>query len=255
MEGGSAFNLHSGTIGEEKHNKITKLLTFYLDSKLRFKKDLDSKDIATIHYKIADDKELKELFDTLQKEFLKEEMNTINDCCLSHSEALLEMKWIQEQLKDTDKVGYVYTNGVNLSNKHAEVAVITKTDFIKPVTWYVDPSQRLLPNEKSSPSVRLDSKVIYNNDSQNLPCPQSSNYGCGSLGINYLKQLLKNDGELLEKYSLKFPYYDDKGETSWFFFPPPHVLRYSQSGNYNKIIATMLNDASSNNWSVLTRLN
>lgn len=170
----------------------------------------------------------------------------VADYNLTPHEVGQEIAWIQKNLKEDQCVGYVFTNGNTHREAHFEVIIISKTMIIKPVTWHQVEDDRKLIHSKHAvkgipwAELPLNSPLVLKTDlnASKLPGPQADPSGCGTLGFLYLKELLKEDQNQLQAYTLRFPLEDG----SWLFFPSPHVLRYSQSQQYNDLVATMLLD-------------
>jgi hypothetical protein len=153
-----------------------------------------------------------------------------NNICLSETKAKEEMLCIQGMLDENSVVGYVYTNGVQHSGRHFEIFIITPEEIIKPVHWNTEDYLVLDDTDYASVPKKLE-KVV---------CPQADDRGCGTLGMSYLKELLKNNANQLREYTLTFFYIDNEGKKQKYFLPSPHVLRYSQSSRYNEAIRDLL---------------
>lgn len=71
--------------------------------------------------------------------------------------------------------------------------------------------------------------------------PQADGDGCATLGWLYLKELLKNNLDQLNNFSLIIPVYTNAHQDKplYLFVPSPQVLRYSQSELYNKVICAL----------------
>ena len=185
-----------------------------------------------------------------------------------------EIKYIQAQLKDGEWVGYIMLNDAYnyplCDRTHLDIVVIAKDKIIKPLSWIVEEVYEL--SEKDLPAMY---KMVLNLNSfspldkasckflrtvknpRGFILPQLGNIVCGTLIILYLKELLKENARQLEKFTLIFSYYAYKNEDEYFseynpdeenllhkkinlFFPPPCVLRYSESSLYNAVITNML---------------
>ncbi len=71
---------------------------------------------------------------------------------------------------------------------------------------------------------------------------QEGPVGCGTLGMSYLKQYLKDDAKQLNECSLLVDF-QHHGKTTHFHLPSAQVLKYSQSDLYAKVIrATVAGD-------------
>ncbi|MFT4058703.1 MAG: hypothetical protein QM652_04045 [Legionella sp.] len=192
--------------------------------------------------------EFKFLFDEsiicYQKEFKK----ILENKGLSRESIPREIEFIQKELKENEIVGYFFTNGNVLDQDHFEVLIITSSKIIKPINWGKQVNQ-------SGIKKALDTEDItdlYFTNTQDFilkegwkslekqPLAQAGVDECGTLGLMYLKELLKNDSYQLNNYCKIFAFYNEKGEVVNFFLPSPHVLRYSQSSFYNKVIEAIL---------------
>jgi hypothetical protein len=89
-------------------------------------------------------------------------------------------------------------------------------------------------------------KFIIPNLNRRFVSPQAGDTECGTLGILYLKELLKNGGDQLNNLSLRFPLSEKvlsgKDSVNRFLFPAPQALRYSQSSFYNEVLLAMLEE-------------
>lgn len=193
-------------------------------------------------------KKIKEYLDSLIQAYQREEKyniaKAIANTALSLEEAWEEVRYIQQTLKKAETVGYIYTNGANTQLRHFEVVIITSETIIKPINWYQSIySKTFHPlNVEEMAEVKLDSQAILNSGLAKIPSAQSDKLACGTLGFMYAKELLKDNARQLKEFTLRIPYYDTEGNQSWFFYPSPQVLRYSQSLTYNKLLLQMLVD-------------
>jgi hypothetical protein len=69
--------------------------------------------------------------------------------------------------------------------------------------------------------------------------PQAGSIGCGTLGLSYLKQYLKDDAKQLNEGSLLVDVQLD-GEAVNFHLPSAQVLKYSQSDLYAKLMRAIV---------------
>lgn len=192
---------------------------------------------------------------------------------LSFNEALLEISSIQNLMKPGELVGYVYTSGRVLYEKtiHFEVLIITHDLIIKPIIWTASRDYQITLENYSQkilyatadvsnffhielPKQVFDNKVCETSPTElsdattgtspaNKPyiLPQAAGtITCATLGMIYLKELLKDDCKQLKELSLIIPYYNTKGIKLNLFIPPPQVLRYSHSTKYNLAIKAMV---------------
>lgn len=143
-------------------------------------------------------------------------------------------------------IGYVFTNGHTKYADHVEGLILSKTSVIRPVDWHVKKTlygiKFLLDPEKFVDSILRDFvSATRLTNSVSIPYAQASEIECAALTVSYLKELLRVGLE----GALTIPYYKFS-ERSNFFFPPPEVLRYSQSRAFNKVIKAMLDDSEQN---------
>lgn len=181
----------------------------------------------------------------------------------AHDIGYKDLLSIQQELNDNMYVGYIWDNTKScLENivaykengaqeldikTHEEAFIVTREFIIKPLIWQISEESHVLDitklKNKKVATTNLSDFTRLNgfDDSHNyIINPQAGIYECGSLCFAYLKNYLKNNGEQVKKYTLIIPYYKNE-ILKYFFFPSPHVLRYSQSSLYNKLVLTMIN--------------
>lgn len=246
LGGPHSHPLHRWDIGEENYSLIKKELAFFMGQQGDgLKANLTEDDWKKINNIIKKNAQLKVLFDSLAEKYvqflIEKSEPEIKNACLSHDQAWEEMAAIQKTLKKNETVGYVYTNGNAMNRAHFEVVLISQTQVVKPISWHEAPGSIHQSQDQLLAEVNLRSPVIYEGE---LPRAQSDSFSCGTLGLLYLKELLKNDGAQRHAYTLNFQFYDEHGVIQRFFYPSPHVLRYSQSSKYNQLIEAMLVDSS-----------
>jgi hypothetical protein len=170
----------------------------------------------------------------IQQKYITYLETLLADVSLSYTEVWSEINDIKKSLKDNESVGYVFTNSHRVKTDHFESIVITKSGIIEPIffSFYAGSEKSLY---------KPDNFVVSHPIGMS---PQSDLQSCGTLSVLYLKELLKDNAEQLNKFCLKFSYYKE-GEfgLSHGLIPSPHVLRYSQSEKYNKGLQKMLDDA------------
>lgn len=165
------------------------------------------------------------------------------------------LRKIQTALQEGQSVGYIHTYGYQPSDRcHVECFIITKAQIIKPVEWRMNPQlmdQRITSIELNQYSGAPTATTnIADFGSTALPQARQDIFACGSLGIAYLKQLLKYDAQQLRYLCLCIPYFAQHGEQGeklqYLFIPSPQVLRYSESQLYNLTLqALVMEDANS----------
>ncbi|KTD49115.1 hypothetical protein Lrub_1466 [Legionella rubrilucens] len=185
-----------------------------------------------------------------------------NSVCLNKSQAIDEVKSIQKSLSDDEVVAYFFTNNRCKGTAHFETLLIKRDSIVKPVHWFLHESNMFESTDFDkffitdlSPFVtftlsKKDVEGGFDEDPMKRLQPQVDSDSCGTLGILYLKELLKNNSEQLREYSFVASLYSDKNDfgsidegrsyKSLLFFPSPHVLRYSQSRLYNSILLAMV---------------
>lgn len=256
------FSLHHIHIGREVYDL---LLTFLETQSLSIpneaavlRSDLTDDDLESIHQFVNKNALVQRVLDELIQRYLqyceKNLERELANCGLLYPEAWQEINYLQNRLTEHEALGYVYTGGHNQNTTHMEMLIITKNAVIKPISWYqMIPIATLnrshafdlsLGKNTRVCQVDLYSEVVLKTD-EAIPCAQGDKTSCAVLGFKYLKELLKNNQEQLKEYSLQFPFYDEKEELTWFFYPSPQVLRYSQSGIFNHLIRCMLTDTTS----------
>lgn len=171
---------------------------------------------------------------------------TLIDICLTKSECVEEMKLLQITNEEKEAIGYIHTNNHRSVGGHFEVFIITRDSIIKPLDW---PSlkSRAISNQALNFYYPYLGLPLFKKISPSCttPCAQTQTLECGTLGMMYLKELLKDNARQLREFTLQIPYLSSDRDMLFFFFPSPHVLRYSQSNRFNKIIEAMLLDGDS----------
>ncbi|MFI4919365.1 MAG: hypothetical protein ACHP65_07395 [Legionellales bacterium] len=149
---------------------------------------------------------------------------------------LREILSIQQTLDEHQYVGYLFTGGRTKGHGHFECCIIGKDRIIKPVYWNGDAVQ-LKPSEFA-----VDYSTNMYDFCGLFSYPQAGTSECGSLSLAYLKNLLKNNSDQINNWTLCIPYYSafNRSNPQYFFLPSPQVLRYSQSNAYNELFVTML---------------
>lgn len=169
--------------------------------------------------------------------------------CLTKKEALQEMNQIQEQLrkeKKDNKIVYLFTNGVNEGQKHFEIFIITRHYILKPVHWNLDDTNSIVSPNELNTMFHTDLKCFISPTTKTQQ-PQADRVSCGTLGLLYVKELLKNDEDQLNRLTLVFSAYRLKNqfqahELIHIFFPSPQTLRYTQNSFHNLILRAMMED-------------
>ena len=237
------------------YNKTKKQIAAFLDADRDIKKNLTPKQMlelnqicANLPYTKPDYENpsilisMKSMLDNDIKETIKHKEKLLITICLTKEQAKQEILNIQKHLEDDEPVGYIFTNKDNEHASHFEFLIITQDNIIKPVMWNTWAS--LSFTNEDFPNMILSTVkpfIAYNGSHQGgTPIPQGGPIECGTLGLLYLKELLKNSEKQLNQFALQVPYYNDIDALSYLFFPSPNVLRYSQSSLYNTILKTAL---------------
>lgn len=163
-----------------------------------------------------------------------------------------EMKQIRDQLQPGDRVGYVYTSGnspdghISEPSQHFEFFILTKYSISKPISWnseikikaaHLPHCARKFIDSDFSPFIQ-----VWESDGTpgSVPKHQASLFGCGTLGLACLKELLRDNARLLEENLISFVHCDEIGLKHFYMIPPPQLLRYAQSGVFTQIINAMV---------------
>lgn len=234
-------------IAQMKHTKLKSfLMKNGFSDAVTLMPNLSADNIKSINDFISLDAELKENIESEIQEYIvsKNRFYSRNSqtgeirCTLTDEDAWEEVKLIQGRLQDNEIVGYVYTNQTAIEARHFEVILISRHMIIKPITWGNQYASFTLRADRRSSSVCWDEGNFVKTSFSlgPYPCPQKDRAACGTLGMLYLKELLKEQASQLHEYTLNLPFYDQDGNLNYFFFPSPHVLRYSQSEDYNLLI-------------------
>lgn len=163
----------------------------------------------------------------------------IQNFSLNKSEAKQEIKYLQSKLSKDDAIGYVYTNNNSILEDHFEVVIITNNRIIKPVVWD-NVSDGIISDWGWHTSKISDHFILETTERRNKVLPQAGKFECATLGLLYLKTLLKDNAYQLNELTLSIPYFEKTGKFEYFFIPSPQCLYYSQSGFFNKVIKEML---------------
>lgn len=235
--------------------KFKSAISDFLETDGSFKKSISYPELASI---LKDFPEYLKMIDSKIENAIKFTKRLRDDACLEKYEARTEIAFIQDTLAGDEMDGYVYTNNHRQEKSHVEVFIIKKDSVYRPADWAVDSFEKLFfkdtPKETKGKFIDADLRQFikgkvtwYSKDYFSTlpylgepPFAQASGIECATLGMIYLKELLKNNGELLREFSLTIPYYDKDGNENYLFFPPPQILRYSQSGVYNKAVKEMI---------------
>ncbi|CEG58865.1 hypothetical protein [Legionella fallonii] len=220
------------------YNEIEKAIGSFLDEHGQIKQHLSENELADLdNICMGLSRKCIDLFNKKIDGYKINLLHDIEDVNLDKNEVLQEIAKIQNNLDDNEAVGYVFTNGHSIRVAHFEVLILTKDRIIKPVDWIEVKYRSITPSDIKG--------MYYLNicaGSEQLQ-PQTGYTESGTLGLLYLKELLKNKQQQLQEHTLTFSYYHQAKETKdYFFFPSPQSLRYSQSDRYNAFVKAMLED-------------
>lgn len=219
----------SNILYDELMNILPK--SFFLDGD--FRDDLTKSELNTLNELITTDISVnKKLLSRINLEIQILQLRKP-----SLTEAIKEIKERCTKLNPTESVGYIYTGQTYSDKDHYQSLILQKNSIICPTfmplvdrinsTYFKDPL-----NFYAAPTFSLQEK----NRSA-----QSDKVSCGTIGILYLKNLLKNTALDLTENSLKFLYYS--GNTlRGLFIPSGHMLKYSQSTVFNRALYAMVNE-------------
>ncbi|HIG0328262.1 TPA: hypothetical protein ACX87D_002156 [Legionella pneumophila] len=228
-----------GSDFSKAYKELKQLLAPYLTNDDEIKKGLSTQELLDLNEIVK--AKFAALFDAKITRYIAFLDESKSDVCLDKQEAIDEIKKIQSGLKPGQLAGYVYTNNRRVGESHFEVVIIGPETIIKPVHWGNQGRERGLYSD-DLPGM-FDTKIdSFVQTTSAIPLPQAGHEECGTLGIMYLNELLKDNAKQLQEDSLRFSFYDKDNSLAHFFFPSPQVLRFSQSSAYNKVIKAMLED-------------
>lgn len=146
-----------------------------------------------------------------------------------------EIKAICAQLNPTESVGYIYTTGrIDAKERaHFEFFILQQNAIIRPIAW--DGIDRLEISYMTRSTRSDDVLTYYAPPVFKSLSAQADSVSCGTLGLLYLKKLLKNNAQALRENCLRFIYdYNGYNQRVGMFIPTADVLHYSQSRTYNQ---------------------
>ncbi len=246
-----AISSNKQSVFFEKYEELEQKIKPYLDEDQNIRSNLNAAELKELN-DICSAPEFKNLFDS-QIEKLQKNIAE-NDGCLTRDQTIEEITKIQESLKENELVGYFYTNNHRVEADHFEVIILSKDNIIKPIEWNADIFKQVSLSyrhrkqlassdikdfvdsiKQQTAPIRMMTRVFTRAQAQKTAV-------CGTLGMLYLKELLKDNGKQIKESSLIIPYYDKYDGLKHFFFHSPHVLKYSHSNSYNEIMKAMLSD-------------
>lgn len=238
--------------------KLKEIFGHFLTQKNKIRQNLTLDETLELN-RLCKESQVNKLFNEKIKAYQAELKSNMNDVCLNKKQCTEEIDQIQKTLKPGERVGYFYTNGHSEKADHFEGLIIQNDRIIKPLSWIgmdvrgksiqeKDFSKDLLSGISWHVTSLYEANILRSKQDVH---PQADQESCVVLGESYLKEFLRNDGEQLREYTLSIPYYPyfnasipsfNKDAVTYFFFPSPQVLRYSQSKLYNKVICAMLSE-------------
>ncbi|MEN9343281.1 MAG: hypothetical protein RLZZ453_68 [Chlamydiota bacterium] len=158
-----------------------------------------------------------------------------------------EIAWIRSSHQSNEAIGYVFTadNLEKSIQDHVECLIFWEGRIYKPVHW-----PRVFDSRRVDFSLNEDVTHTVMKLITPFFCPQGDIKSCGAICLKYLKELLKHSAEQLKKwtfiFSCSYPGRSDRNPL-YFFVPSPQCLRYSQSTEFNTLLAAMVaNDKTAN---------
>ncbi len=130
--------------------------------------------------------------------------------------------------------GYMYPTKLTdrLGNGHAETFVVSSAGKVINVIPFPPQGAPQVAGQYSADvgALMLDGRLVSS---------QAGKIGCGTLGLSYLKQYLKDDARQLNEGSLLVDAQID-GKAVNFHLPSAQVLKYSQSDLYAKVMRAIV---------------
>lgn len=234
----------------DEYNYILSNITFLLNSEKLIKSEIRATDIRQLKAFIIRSPQLKEKIDSYISRCINVLEQDRDNLWIDSNACIKEIKSIQENLQADEMVGYVFTQKNIIKATHFEVFLIKKNAIIKPLHWgdgaCSDDLHKKLLEEKFTLYVSsVDDIALDESKSSVVTCPQADRRSCATLGMLYLKELLKDNAKQ-SQLSLCFSYNRIVGDyfrKTDIFVPSPQVLRYSQSELYNEIVAAAMTDS------------
>ncbi|TLY47401.1 MAG: hypothetical protein E6K54_05745 [Gammaproteobacteria bacterium] len=236
-------NLLSSFFKEEVYPTLKKSIKNFLTPRGELKKNLTEKELSALNT-IISKAPYKSLFDkkiNRKIAYLKNEKPDVN---LTKQECIHEIKAIQNDLKENERVGYIFTNARQLGEEHIEILILTREAIIQPILW-PDTSikRRILDTDiahiiKEVPVFKTDLSFFVQKP-RKLPHPQADTNSCGILSIAFAKKILQKDSLSINSLAMSFYFKEKKHH---FFLPPATILRYSQSSRYIDFLEAIIQD-------------
>src|SRR3990167_4972966 len=218
---------------------LTYIPAHFFKEENRLRRDLTANELIELDLCIRNcgNGPLIKLFNKFIARHKYQQLEAMNDVGLSFSEVQEEVLMVQKQLQQThsaESIGYIFTNGYRQKRGHFEALIIAADKIILPIHWGYE-ARGFFPLSHSNQHAKFMVHYVHS-----TYMAQAGRFECGTLSILYLKELLKNNSEQLKRYSLSFECTGVTTEKFWF--PSPHVLRFSQSRLFNKCLVAQLAD-------------
>jgi Zn-finger protein len=213
---------------------------FLLDQKDEIKSgDISDEDVEKLNKFIAANLKLQEKINQKISLYLIECEKKRNNLWIDSDACVNEIKAIQAALQEGEMVGYIFSQGYIAKPVHCEFFVIEKKVIIRPISWLTyledDLYGKLVSQNAAIYAVPVDSEYPT--------CPQTNKdiFSCATLGILYLKELLKDKAKQYRELSFYFSHRSGS-QCKKIFVPSPQSLRYSQSSYFNEALAAAMQD-------------
>lgn len=231
-----------------EYGNIYSNIKFLLTKNDEIKSDISDKDINELNAYISRNPSLQKKIDFYISTYISSLEQQKDNVWFNSKNCIKEIKLIQANLQTDEVVGYVFTQNNIQKVDHFEYFLIKKNEMIKPLHWYMGVCRK----DDLHKQLVLEGFTLYVASVNNLVlnqagyiCPQADQDSCATLGMLYLKELLKNNAEQM-KLSLCFsficPNYPNYLQQIDIFIPAPQALRYSQSSLFNEILAAAITD-------------
>ena len=218
----------------------------FLTTEGELRKNL-TKDELDLLNKIISNADYRPLFEQAIDEKIEDLNAKKLDVNLTKTECIKEIKAIQNNLKENEHVGYIFTNARQLGEEHIEVLILTPRAIIQPILWpAISLKKSILDTDitesiKQIPVFKTDLSLFVQKNELTPPHPQADRTSCGILSIAFAKKLLQKDVLSTKELSLTMSFYF-KEKKQYFFFPPPTLLCYSQSSRYIDFLEAIIQD-------------
>lgn len=187
---------------------------------------------------ICIDQSLRQQLDDIISFWLANEFNTLDSIRLSGGiNVFFEINYLRWKLVADASLGYVIANDA----EHVDHYLISKGRVIIPLVY---DSQPYFGIDAYSDLLSGCGHLYMRSNGLPVSCPgfpqATGTNVCGTVAFLYLKELLKNEAQQLNEYSLCFSCYFANDNKLNCYFPAPQILRYSQSRVYVEIAKLMM---------------